>query len=486
MKKIITLITMFVLSVGFLTAQGVFTYQALVYNNGSLVVDDSVNATVIIKDGSHEYSQTTRVYASLNGLATIPVGDADDNELAEWFNTIDWSKAKITVKFAVDNAQVTVADNEQIPAVPYALQANTELTTPMLITYINGASKNDMIRIDHAMTEDLQKAVLGAIIDSMIKHYDLSKEIIMSYLSQLDAQDADELFDSLVNNTNREALMRAAAAILLQNLETPAGKDAMLAIAKNYATNLTAAELDAILDAVSPEVRDVVADSIITYLLRQTITVSSDNGTILDPDFKDALERVAKNYIEHATTDEVQSMITALQNNENHAIDILVNYFNEKYMGDYVDSVVKRYLMANYYYCENGTPNVLNCGTCYTPADPTASYNSNCNLSDGGCFVGSVTYTGSGTVSITDFSLAYTPNENGNTYSKDLIDYVSDYIQVTGNVINVTIPLAVVYGVYSDAVSHETMLADKYIHIVLGVNNNCSPQISINFASFAD
>ena len=353
---------MFVLSVGFLTAQGVFTYQALVYNNGSLVVDDSVNATVIIKDGSHEYSQTTRVYASLNGLATIPVGDADDNELAEWFNTIDWSKAKITVKFAVDNAQVTVADNEQIPTVPYALQANTKLTTPMLITYINGAKKSDMIRINNAMTADLQKAVLDAIIDSMINHYDLSKEIIMSYLSQLDAQDADELFDSLVNNTNRDALMRAAAAILLQNLETPAGKDAMLAIAKNYTTNLTAAELDAILDAVNPEVRDVVADSIITYLLRQTITVSSDNGTILDPDFKVALERVAKNYIENATTDEVQSMITALQNNENHAIDILVNYFNEKYMRDYVDSVVKRYLMANYYYCEEGTPANV-CGT---------------------------------------------------------------------------------------------------------------------------
>lgn len=358
MKKIITLITMFVLSVGFLTAQGVFTYQALVYNNGSLVVDDSVDATVTITDGERTYSQTSRVYASLNGLATIPVGNAEN----ENFNNINWSKAKITVKFAVDNAQVTVADNEQIPAVPYALQANTKLTTPMLITYINGASKNDMIRIDHAMTEDLQKAVLGAIIDSMIKHYDLSKEIIMEYLSQLDAQDAGELFDSLVNNENRVELMRAAAAILLENLETTAGKDAMLAIAKNYATNLTAAELDAILDAVPENVRNVVADSIITYLLRQTITVPSDNGTILDPDFKDALERVAKNYIEHATTDEVQSMITALQNNENHAIDILVNYFNEKYMRDYVDSVVKRYLMANYYYCEEGTPANV-CGT---------------------------------------------------------------------------------------------------------------------------
>ena len=108
---------MFVLSVGFLTAQGVFTYQALVYNNGSLVVDDSVDATVTITDGELTYSQTSRVYASLNGLATIPVGNAEN----ENFNNINWSKAKITVKFAVDNAQVTVADNEQIPAVPYAL-----------------------------------------------------------------------------------------------------------------------------------------------------------------------------------------------------------------------------------------------------------------------------------------------------------------------------------------------------------------------------
>lgn len=442
MKKIITLITMFVLSVGFLTAQGVFTYQALVYNNGSLVVDDSVDATVTITDGELTYSQTSRVYASLNGLATIPVGNAEN----ENFNNINWSKAKITVKFTVDNAQVTVADNEQIPAVPYALQANTKLTTPMLITYINGASVNDMKRINKAMTADLQKAVLDAIIDSMINHYDLSKEIIMSYLSQLDAQDADELFDSLVNNENRVELMRAAAAILLENLETTAGKDAMLAIAKNYTTNLTAAELDAILDAVNPEVRDVVADSIITYLLRQTITVPSNNGTILDPDFKDALERVAKNYIEHATTDEVQSMITALQNNENHAIDILVNYFNEKYMRDYVDSVVKRYLMANYYYCEQGTPANV-CGTtpvCLSvPSDfstPTIS------IPD---WFATITYSGSETLSrnnITEIKYVYTPNgydpDSGtgsapieNSIPADYYDLISNE---SGNLLTIT------------------------------------------------
>lgn len=409
MKKIITLITMFVLSVGFLTAQGVFTYQALVYNNGSLVVDDSVDATVTITDGEFTYSQTSRVYASLNGLATIPVGNAEN----ENFNNINWSKAKITVKFAVDNAQVTVADNEQIPAVPYALQANTKLTTPMLITYINGAKKSDMIRINNAMTADLQKAVLDAIIDSMINHYDLSKEIIMEYLSQLDAQDADELFDSLVNNTNREALMRAAAAILLQNLETPAGKDAMLAIAKNYTTNLTAAELDAILDAVSPDVRDVVADSIITYLLRQPIVSPSDNGPAgLDEDIKASLERVAKNYIEYATTDEVQSMITALQNNENHAIDILVDYFNEKYMRDYVDSVVKRYLMANYYYCEEGTPANV-CGTTPVCLSVPATFSAP-TTSNPGYFTATITYGGDGAITLSNVKssvkYSYIPN----------------------------------------------------------------------------
>lgn len=435
MKKIITLITMFVLSVGFLTAQGVFTYQALVYNNGSLVVDDSVDATVTITDGELTYSQTSRVYASLNGLATIPVGNAENED----FNNIDWSKANITVKFAVDNAQVTVADNEQIPAVPYALQANTKLTTPMLITYINGASVNDMKRINNAMTADLQKAVLDAIIDSMINHYDLSKEIIMEYLSQLDAQDADELFDSLVNNTNREALMRAAAAILLQNLETPAGKDAMLAIAKNYTTNLTAAELDAILDAVNPEVRDVVADSIITYLLRQTITVPSDNGTILDPDFKDALERVAKNYIEHATTDEVQSMIDALKNNENDAIDVLVAYFDTTYMRDYVDSVVKRYLMANYYYCENGTPRDV-CGT----TTPCLSYNQLAQYQNG-YYKATITYAGTQVVSLNNIDnsskLIHVAYQNSDPTE---LDNIEEYISYSNNVFTVSIPESVV------------------------------------------
>ena len=50
MKKIIMLITMFVLSVGFLMAQGVFNYQAVAVDvNGNLVPDQDVNAEVITR-----------------------------------------------------------------------------------------------------------------------------------------------------------------------------------------------------------------------------------------------------------------------------------------------------------------------------------------------------------------------------------------------------------------------------------------------------
>ena len=84
MKKIITLITMFVLSVGFLMAQSGFTYQAVVVDaQGNLVVNQqNVIANVEIKDANNvNFTQTIEgITTSVNGLAVFSIGDGLEGE----------------------------------------------------------------------------------------------------------------------------------------------------------------------------------------------------------------------------------------------------------------------------------------------------------------------------------------------------------------------------------------------------------------------
>lgn len=67
---------MFVLSVGFLMAQGVFNYQAVAVDvNGNLVPDQDVNAEVIIQSTGAPYvANFTGLHTSLNGMVVLTLG----------------------------------------------------------------------------------------------------------------------------------------------------------------------------------------------------------------------------------------------------------------------------------------------------------------------------------------------------------------------------------------------------------------------------
>ena len=135
MKKIITLITMFVLSVGFLAAQEYFTYQAVVVDaNGNLVVDQTVTANVTITDGNGVTNQQTftNVHTSLNGLVSLYIDDP---------GTIDWRTANISVQFTDADATIPNYGPERVAGVPYALQSSDdELTTDMIADYYGRAN----------------------------------------------------------------------------------------------------------------------------------------------------------------------------------------------------------------------------------------------------------------------------------------------------------------------------------------------------------
>lgn len=346
---------MFVLSVSCLMAQGVFTYQAVVYNdNGdSLVVDQDVIATVTITDdASHTYTQDPQtVHTSLNGLAVLSIGDASNPQ----FKNMDWATAKITVDFKVGSSTVMAVAEEQIPAVPYAIKAETKITTPMVRDYVQKATIDDVERIINAMSPQLQEDLLGAIVDTAIDNFELAKEIFLYYVQHAEAEDAQRLFNAMVSNPNRVEIMDALAGYLLDTLETADGKEMMVSLLENYVTNLKASEVEKILGAIPENVRNTVADSAIRVLLKWKITEGST--TVLDPDIKDALKEIAKNYLAKITFEEVEAMVHAVESNNDAdgAMPVLQNQFNI-WMNEYVETLVKRYMISDYYYCETGEP----------------------------------------------------------------------------------------------------------------------------------
>ena len=115
------LITMFVLSVGFLMAQGVFNYQAVAVDvNGNLVPDQDVNAEVIIQSTGAPYvANFTGLHTSLNGMVVLTLGGPNEPD----FQNIDWKNATIKVNFTADGINFPIYEAERVAGVPYALQA---------------------------------------------------------------------------------------------------------------------------------------------------------------------------------------------------------------------------------------------------------------------------------------------------------------------------------------------------------------------------
>lgn len=358
MKKIITLVTMFVLSAGCLMAQGVFTYQAVVYDGTSLVVDQDVTASVTITDGTHNFTQILppadnadypSIHTSLNGLAVLSIGDIEDED----FMAMDWSKATIKVDFTVlgENSATINGTDEQIPAVPYALQANAKITTPMVVDYISHATMEDVNAILAATEKNkdaehnnvtLHDTVLHAIIDSIMAHYDLAKDIMMSYIAAADAQDVDQLFTALTGN---DALMEALATIVKSNLMTTEGKQMIYEVLVNYASRLTDGDVAAILNAIPAAARNEAIKKALLYYLGLQVNYN-------DEDIQAAMEDLAKYYIEHINTTQVNNLIYTIEHNQHGAMPVLQAQFNA-WMAAYVQKVLNEY-----YYCPGGAPDL--------------------------------------------------------------------------------------------------------------------------------
>ena len=348
MKKIIMLITMFVLSVGFLMAQnGVFNYQAVVVDaDGNLVVDQDVDADVYITDGTgtvvyHEV--IPNVHSSLNAMVVLPIGNYDNAA----FMNIDWKTANVKVVFAT--ADVTIPDYgpERVPGVPFALQSlDDELTTEMIVDYYSRptTTMDDMEAIFQALENNpnnLAEDWKEAFIDTIINNRDVAKEIVLHYLNTGTADDVQAMFEAL--STNNDAM--AAIITDVKDLigESPSDvREILYDILSYYTRHLTTTDVNNIYNALSDDVKLKLANLCVGYL-------KTHKTSVIMP--------IALNYMLNITVDEFEELVHTLENNADVYPIMLAQfntwldeYFESRYTGgNHVEDVVASTIDAEYY-----------------------------------------------------------------------------------------------------------------------------------------
>lgn len=344
MKKIITLIMMFVLSVGFLMAQGVFTYQTVVVDNqGKLVVNKEVTANVTITDGTNLFEQTGLTgTTSNNGLLILSVGDKTNAA----FNKMNWEIATIQVEYPTVEGATVETDNSRIPAVPYALQSDAALNTQMIVDYIKTASMDDVDTIlkamEHPTPNTLKDSVLNAIVLLVKENYQLSKEVVMDYLAHATKEDVAKLYDSLMSN---DALVKDMTDTMVQIMKD--STEMVYDILRYYALHLTETDVNDILNALNPSVKQHILNKVVGYL------ETEDAKTMLIP--------VLMDYLKNVTVSEVERLNQAVHANTNGAYDSLINCFNkwmDEYFANYftgtgnVQATVDQVMDSIYYSCQ--------------------------------------------------------------------------------------------------------------------------------------
>lgn len=416
MKKIITLIMMFVLSVSFLMAQGVFTYQTMVVdNNGVLVVNERVSGTVTITDGiaDHIYTKTFNGKTSPNGMLTLSLEDED-----EIFKAINWQNAQIAVAFDDEGASYT----ETIPAVPYALQAGSNaLTTQMIVDYLTAPNTGaqDVEAILAALQSnpsELRADFIAAMVQMAKDNRLAAKEIFLHYLANATESDAQKLYDSLLvgleNEYVKDTLMSIAKELISNN------KEMLYDVLSSYAQQLTPADVNAILLAVPEVLQNKVVAAALNYLAPESGEASQEVMTNL-------IIPVLRDYVANVTVSEMQQLINALKGNTSVYNDVLIpqfnawmaEYFADRYPdnGDGADlqAFVNQYIAGRYYpNCEVDLCALMEQGNCFSlTADASAfTFSVVSDQGDNDNYVGTTTYTGDAGNVVVDSVRLFGPN----------------------------------------------------------------------------
>lgn len=215
MKRIITLVSMFLFAGGILMAQPTtpkLSYEMVIRDaQNYLLYDKTVSVSVSVyslSDIEEEEALYTKNNLTLttdeNGILIVEFGENVDWQALG----VDWINSKI--RFDIDYNNDGVGDIihiDRVFAVPYALQSPTDdlLTTDEIVRYISEIDfEHDVRRIlkaYHENTYNLEYDWVDTFKHYLMTHSDSIKSIILSYAPRVTNADIWNTYNTVQRNT---------------------------------------------------------------------------------------------------------------------------------------------------------------------------------------------------------------------------------------------------------------------------------------------
>lgn len=324
MKKILTLLVMFLATASILTAQTPqLNYQMIVRDqNNKLVYNTTVSGTVnVITTGvtNPVYTKNFSEKTNMNGMLTIIL---DNQSGPTNLEKIDWAHSQFRVVIGAYGIDTTM----DIYPVLYAYNVFTDsnITTPRILKYIENSTVNDVIRIDSAIThnEGFITALRDSVANAMKRNPNMVKELAIYFLASVTKEDVGMAYDTL----DDQVVDKIAEKIAEYAKNHRAAAYDVLKYYVGQATVNDVAEL------WSSAMHNPNADTII-YMV-----VDSVNHYIAL--HKQWIKNAAKYVVEHVSVDDISGMYTFFKTNNNDTYE---------YMKGVLDSLINDYLVSNNY-----------------------------------------------------------------------------------------------------------------------------------------
>ncbi len=332
MKKIVTLILMFLATWNILSAQTALSYQAVVRDaDNNLVPNTAVSVTISVKNGETAvYTETHEVTTNLNGILSLMIGQGTPVGEGS-IDDVDWSNANIETDFTFTlpetQEQVEVTDNTPVMAVPYALQAGkTELTTNMIVDYLSSdeTSFEDIVTIMQALVdnpEGVKDDVKDTVINYIKAHKDIAKEVAFSYLASLDAADMLWLYNAVgTNQSVKDTIKKIVVNFVINN------KDLAMETLAGYAEEITAEDVDELYTALAgmpTAVKDTIKKKILTFAQQHRY---------------DIVAPLVAHFLTTATGTEVSLAIALFEANQHGLKEAIIDGLFYTYLGEYLQA----------------------------------------------------------------------------------------------------------------------------------------------------
>lgn len=276
MKKILTLLVMFLMTGGVLMAQS-FSYQAVLRDSQNHLVTGK-SGTVTFKVGETTWD-AMNFTTNQNGLVSLLLPNKD----------LDWSDTTIEATFSFPDDQ-TIGDivvKTKVTAVPYALYAdNVKLTTDAIEKYFdNGDDDFETNGEDWGTIYTALKANPGHgnLRDSLVEYIkankELAKDVVLSYLRQVSDTDLREAYDTaLTMNENVKDAFYAAVKDFLKN-----HRQLFVDVAENFISTATKEEVEALYQNLKTSNAALETERILKRYFKQYLIDSNYicNGTSL-------------------------------------------------------------------------------------------------------------------------------------------------------------------------------------------------------------